>query len=238
MNKKHYFSLYLFCIIACVCLILFAFFGSHAVTVISENSPVLDRRCIVIDAGHGGVDGGAVSCTGVPESQINLEIALMLDDLCHLLGLKTKMIRQTDCSVYTEGSSIASKKISDLKERVRIINNTENAILVSIHQNKFAQSQYSGAQVFYAQTKDSIMLAESIQHAYKEYLNTTNNRKAKKADGVYLMQHIACPGVLVECGFLSNPEEEARLRDPVYQQKLCCVIATACSRFINAEPTA
>lgn len=236
--KNHYFKLLPFCLFVCISLILIAFLGSHTATVLSENAKILDRKCIVIDAGHGGIDGGAVSCTGVPESQINLEIALMLEDLCHLLGMKTKMIRTTDCSVYTEGSSIASKKISDLKERVRIVNKTKNAILVSIHQNKFTQSRYSGAQVFYAPIKDSLILAESIQSTYIEYLNTASSRKVKEADGVYLMQHISCPGVLVECGFLSNPEEEALLRDPVYQQKICCVIASACSWFASVEPTA
>lgn len=236
--KKHYLTLFLPCFVISTSLVLIALWGSRTATVIAENSPILDRKCIVIDAGHGGVDGGAVSCTGVPESQINLEIALRLEDLCHLLGLKTKMIRTTDCSVYTQGSSIASKKVSDLKERVRIINETDNAILVSIHQNKFVQSKYSGAQVFYAPTEDSIALAEAIQNKYKEYLNTVSNRKIKKADGVYLMQHITCSGVLVECGFLSNPEEEIRLRDPIYQQKLCCVIASACSLFANAKSVA
>lgn len=236
--KKHYLPVFLLCVIVSVGLIVIAFLGSHTVTVISENSPVLNRRCIVIDAGHGGVDGGAVSCTGVPESQINLQIALILEDLCHLLGLKTEMIRSSDCSIYTEGDSIAAKKISDLKERVRIINKTENAILVSIHQNKFVQSRYSGAQVFYAPTKDSIILAEAIQNTYTQYLNATSNRKVKRADGVYLMQNITCPGVLVECGFLSNPEEEALLRDRIYQQKMCCVIASACSSFVSAKPTA
>ena len=219
-------------------LLLGTYLGGRAVTVISENAPVKNRKCIVIDAGHGGVDGGAISCTGVLESQINLEIALKLDDLCHLLGLNTKMIRTTDCSIYTQGNSIAAKKVSDLKERVRITNDIENGILVSIHQNKYAESRYSGAQVFYAPTDGSSNLAKSIQDAYMESLNSGSNRKIKKADGVYLMQHITCPGVLVECGFLSNPEEETLLRSAAYQQKICCVIVSACSRFLNTEPSA
>ncbi len=238
INRKLYlriFSVYFFVIAG---LILIAFLGSRTLTVISENSPVENRKCIVIDAGHGGVDGGAMSCTGVPESQINLEISLKLEDLCHLLGLKTIMIRTTDRSVHTEGNSIASKKVSDLKQRVRIANETENAVYISIHQNNFAQSRYSGAQVFYAPTEGSNILAKVIQDTYSECLNSISNRKIKKADGVYLMQHINCPGVLVECGFLSNPEEEALLRSDEYQRKLCCVIASACSRYLNAEPAA
>lgn len=238
MKIKHYFTYSIICIIVISSLLLISFFCSKAITVFSESAPITDRKCIVIDAGHGGNDGGAVSCTGVLESHINLEIALILDDLCHFLGHKTKMIRTTDCSIYTQGNSIASQKVSDLKERVRITNETDNAIIISIHQNKFEQSRYSGAQVFYAPTKDSDVLAKEIQNTFIKCLKTNSNRKIKKADGVYLMQNIKCPGVLVECGFLSNPEEEALLRDPEYQRKVSCVIATACSRFINSKPPA
>lgn len=217
------------------CLLLTAIFGSRAVTVISENAPVTDRKCIVIDAGHGGEDGGAVSCSGVYESQINLEIALKLEDLMHLLGIDTVMIRTTDCSIYTKGDTIAAKKVSDLKERVRIANATENAILVSIHQNQFTESRYSGAQVFYAPTMNSDTLAHAIQAAFIQTLNPGSNRHIKKADGVYLMQHIKCTGILVECGFLSNPTEEGKLRDAQYQQRICCVIATVCSRYLHGS---
>lgn len=233
--KKTYLTLLPAYILIVFCLILGTYLGGRAVTVISENLPTENRKCVVIDAGHGGVDGGAVSCTGVYESQINLEIARKLDDLCHLLGIDTKMIRTTDCSVYTQGNSIASKKVSDLKERVRITNETENAIIVSIHQNKFVQSQYSGAQVFYAPTQDSDILAKTVQDKYTKFLNPASNRKIKKADGVYLMQHINCPGILIECGFLSNPEEEAMLRSNEYQKKISCVIASACSQFLNGQ---
>ena len=106
-------------------LLLVSIFGSKAITTISENAPLTSRKCIVVDAGHGGEDGGAISCTGVYESQINLQIALRLEDLLHLLGIDTVMIRSTDRSVYTSGDTIASKKVSDLKERVRITNGTK-----------------------------------------------------------------------------------------------------------------
>ena len=122
--------------------------GSRAITVWSENAPINGRKTIVIDAGHGGVDGGATSCTGVLESQFNLEIALKLRDFMHLLGIQTCMIRDTDCSVYTQGDTISQKKISDLRERVRLVNSIENCVLISIHQNHFSDSKYSGAQVF------------------------------------------------------------------------------------------
>lgn len=207
--------------------------GSRAVTVIAENAPIQREDTIVIDAGHGGEDGGATSCTGIAESRYNLEIALRLNDLLHLLGHETVMIRTTDTSVYTKGGTIAQKKVSDLRERVRVVNDTEDALLVSIHQNNFPDSRYSGAQVFYASTEDSERLAKQMQTAFVSSLNPGSNRKSKKVSGVYLMEHIDCPGILVECGFLSNPEEEAKLRSGDYQKKICCVIASTLSVFLS-----
>lgn len=213
--------------------ILMAHWGSMAVTVISENIPVERNHRIIIDAGHGGVDGGATSCTGLLESTYNLDIALKLNDLFHLLGYDTVMIRTTDISVYTRGESIAQKKISDLKERVRIANETEGAILLSIHQNNFSDSRYSGAQIFYASTEGSSELARQMQSTMIRTLNPGSNRQSKKSDGVYLMEHIVCPGILIECGFLSNVREEALLRSREYQQKLCCVIASTVDAFLS-----
>ncbi len=201
-----------------------AFWSSNAVTVMVENAPIEGRSCIVIDAGHGGIDGGATSCTGVFESQLNLEIALRLRDLMGFLGYDTTMIRTTDTSIYTEGNTIAAQKVSDLKERVRIVNTTADSLLVSIHQNTFSDSQYSGAQVFYAKDATSRDLAQSVQSALIASLNPDSYRKIKPSQGIYLMQNIIRPGILIECGFLTNPQEEAMLRSREYQQKLICVI--------------
>ena len=209
--------------------------GSRAVTVLSENAPVIDRQTVIIDPGHGGPDGGATSCTGILESQFNLEIALRLRDLMELLGIQTVMIRETDCSVYTQGNTIAQKKVSDLRERVRIVNSTENATLVSIHQNLFSDAKYSGAQVFYANTQGSQELAKKLQSTFIQSVNPDSHRQAKKADGIYLMQNINCTGVLIECGFLSNPNEEYLLRTDSYQKKLCSVIATTLSNHLFAS---
>ena len=210
------------------------FLGDRAVTAMTETAPIERRRVFVIDAGHGGMDGGATSCTGVLESQINLEIALRLDDLMHLLGHETVMIRTTDKSVYTQGDTIAAQKVADLKQRVKIVNETNNAVLISIHQNIFSDGRYSGAQVFYVPDSESKALAEELQSALVSTLNPGSNRKCKKADGVYLMEHIDRPGVLVECGFLSNVEEEAKLRLPSYQQQICAVIAATLSAHFRA----
>jgi N-acetylmuramoyl-L-alanine amidase len=207
--------------------------GSRAVMVISQNMPIEREHCFIIDPGHGGVDGGATSCTGKLESAFNLEISLRLNDLMRFLGYETRMIRKEDISIYTTGETIAQKKMSDLKERVRICAETDGAILLSIHQNTFPDSRYSGAQVFYPPTEGSRELAEALQKALISTLNPGSNRQVKKAEGVYLMAHISCPGVLIECGFLSNPEEESRLRSPEYQKALCCVIAATAAEYAD-----
>lgn len=207
--------------------------GNKAITVLSEGLPIKNRHCIIIDAGHGGVDGGATSCTGKLESGFNLEIALRLDDLFHFLGYETKMIRTEDISVYTKGETIAQKKVSDLKERVRICNETENGILLSIHQNIYSDSRYAGAQVFYTSGEDSKSLAQQLQTSFQTTINPGSKRQIKKAEGIYLMEHIQCTGVLIECGFLSNPEEEAKLRSDTYQKQLCGVIAASVSNFLD-----
>ena len=129
-------------LIIIICMIAFEHWGSKTATTISENAIFENRKTVVIDAGHGGVDGGATSYSGVLESKTNLQIALRLNDLCHLLGIKTIMIRTEDVSVYTSGETIAAKKVSDLKERVRIVNQLENCMLISIHQNYFSDERY------------------------------------------------------------------------------------------------
>lgn len=219
-------------------LVLAVFAGNRAVTVLVEHTPMINRSCVVIDAGHGGVDGGATSCTGVLESALNLEIALRLDDLMHLLGIDTVMVRTTDESIYTQGQTIAAKKVSDLKNRVSIANRENNALLISVHQNFFEDSRYSGAQVFYAKTEGSKDFAKKLQTTFVNTLNPESNRKAKTASGVYLMQHIQCPGILIECGFLSNHDEEAKLRSADYQKKICAVIASETSCYLQIKPTA
>lgn len=204
---------------------------STAATVMAQITPLEGRTCIIIDAGHGGIDGGTTSCTGILESHINLQVSLRLNDMLHLLGYQTKMIRTTDVSVYTEGDSIAAKKVSDLKHRVKIVNDTENALLISIHQNYFEDGRYSGSQVFY--NKEGERLSKELQKDFILNLGSSGTRQAKAAKGIYLMEKVNCPAALIECGFLSNPEEEAKLRDAAYQKNLCSVIACVISRYLN-----
>lgn len=232
-RKKILISMIPIYILVLSALIIIAHWGSKTATVLSQNAIISDRKIVIIDAGHGGMDGGATSCSGVLESKTNLEIALSLRDLMHLLGIKTVMIRTSDISVYTSGETIAAKKVSDLKERVRIVNEYEDCLLISIHQNYFSDSRYSGAQVFYGAAGESKSLAPVMQQALVDNLNPGSNRKAKPADSVYLMQHIKSTGLLIECGFISNPEEDAKLQSKDYQLKLCAVIASVTSRYLN-----
>lgn len=188
------------------------------------------ERVWVVDPGHGGEDGGAVSITGVPESQINLAIAKRLDALLGFYGENCYLMRAEDVSLHDpEAETLREKKVSDLHNRAETVQALEGAVLVSIHQNIFSQSRYHGSQVFYASTQGSQALAEVAQEALRTSLQPENSRQAKPvADNVYLMNHVDCPAVLVECGFLSNPEEETMLRQEGYQTKLAAVLTQVC----------
>ena len=203
--------------------------------VMSQERMIFRTHCVILDAGHGGIDGGAVSCTGKLESAINLEIALKLEPLFKLLGYDTRMIRREDISIHTGGDTIAQKKISDLKERVRVVNETPGGILLSIHQNTFQDSRYSGAQVFYAQTEGSRELADAVQQRLVYTLDPSNERKCKLSAGVYLMEHVERPGILVECGFLSNPQEAELLKPEEYQNKVAFTIFAAINEYLTKK---
>ena len=213
-----------------VLLLLFcAMFATQGVTALSEAMSVWspgDALTVVLDPGHGGEDGGAVSANVVRESDLNLSISLRTRDLLRFLGLPVVMTRETDVSIHSpEAGTISEKKISDLKNRVRIVSEIPNAVLVSVHQNMFAESKYFGTQVFYADTDGSQRMAEELQALFASALEPANHRQAKLCENVYLLSKINCPGVLVECGFLSNPREEALLQTEAYQKKLAAVIA-------------
>ena len=186
-------------------------------------------RALILDAGHGGEDGGAVSITGVPESQINLAIVLKLRDVLGLYGVDPIVLREEDISLHdSEAGTLREKKRSDLKNRVALVEEVEGGTLLSIHQNTYPGSRYHGTHVFYAPTEGSQKLAEHFQNSIKTALQPDNERAVKQIpDTVYIMNHVTCPAILIECGFLTNPGEEALLRDEDYQRKLSAVIAAA-----------
>ena len=186
-------------------------------------------RTLILDAGHGGEDGGAVSVTGALESQLNLSITKRARDLLGFYGISALLTREEDVSLHdASAKSLREKKIADLKFRVNTVQTSDTPLLISIHQNTFQDTRYSGAQVFYAPTNGSADLAEHMQKTLKTALDPSNGRSAKQiADSVYLMNHITCPAILIECGFLTNPEEEARLRSDSYQKKIAAGISSA-----------
>ena len=190
---------------------------------------------IVLDAGHGGEDGGAVSPDGVPESGINLQIVRKAEGLLVFLGRSVRLTRTGEEAIYSpEAQTLREKKVSDLKNRVALINALPHAVLLSIHQNTFSDQKYHGAQAFYAPTEGSQQLAASIQNAIRMTIQPDNSRQEKKiSDSVYLMNHITCPAILVECGFLSNAEEDLLLQSGAYQTKLASALAASCSALAS-----
>lgn len=174
---------------------------------------------IVVDPGHGGNDPGKVGVTGALEKDINLEIAVKLRDYLEEKEMKAVLTREADVSLAEEGAS--STQVSDLKRRVEIIEEEAPEIAVSIHQNSYTDSSVSGAQVFYyGQSQEGQRLAEAIQESLAGTLDPSNHREAKANESYYILKRTSVPTVIVECGFLSNPEEESILQDEAYQDKL------------------
>lgn len=182
---------------------------------------------IVIDPGHGGEDGGAVAVTGHIESHINLSIALKLEQLLLFYGTQPVLLRETDISLHDEGlSTVKERKTSDLKNRVAMVNELGEGLLLSIHQNFYTEAQYTGAQVFYTNdSPETGELAAFMQDLLREHLDPDNTRACKEVDtSLYLLNHVEMPALLIECGFLSNPEEATQLASDHYQQNIACIL--------------
>ena len=179
-------------------------------------------KTIVIDAGHGKPDEGAESSKGTTEAETNLKIALKLQNLLEQSGATVILTRSDENAIYDlDAKTLKQKKISDIHNRVKIGNESSADIFVSIHLNKIPQQQYDGWQTFYnGSNKDSRKLAVSIQNKLNDAIQKENNRIAKTIDNIYIIKHVEIPTTIVECGFLSNPEEERSLLEDEYQNKL------------------
>ena len=205
----------------------------------SENTSVMSEQCeytVVIDAGHGGEDGGAVGRSGIPEKDINLSVSYKLYDMLTLFGVNAVMTREDDRLLYGEGQE-NRKKFYDVRNRVNIVNNSTNPILISVHQNKFPLEKYFGLQVYYSQNNDgSRALANILQNKAKEHLIKGNNRNIKGAGrNIYLLHNLECPAILVECGFLSNREEEALLISSEYQRKISFTVFSSVMDYVSGN---
>ena len=193
----------------------------QALTVETTSTPASDKT-IVIDAGHGSPDEGAESKTGTTEAQINLKIALKVQNLLEQTGSTVILTRSDENGIYNSNTStIKQKKITDIKNRVKIGNESSADIFVSIHLNKIPQQQYYGWQCFFnSKNENSKILAEQLQENLNKSMQKENKRVALKLNSIYIMKNVEIPISIVECGFLSNPEEEKQLQEDEYQNRL------------------
>ena len=195
---------------------------------VQVSQSVADKKIKVsIDPGHGGVDCGAVAGDSTLEKDINLQIALILNDLLKMSGAKVIMTRTEDISIHDESAkTIRAKKVSDIHNRFEIMKNNPEYLFISIHQNKFSDSRYSGAQLFYSPNNaQSVDLARCIQTSFSQYLQKDNEREIKKCStDVYLIYHAESNAVLCECGFLSNKNELENLKNTEYQKQVAICI--------------
>ncbi len=195
-----------------------------------------DGNIIVIDAGHGGMDGGAVGTTGILEKDINLSIAKKLQKIAETNGKKVIMTRTDDQSLSTTDSAkIRNQKRSDLEYRKNLLEENSSAIFISIHLNKFPQESVKGAQVFYANNDKSRSLANIIQKSIKNNIDAENNRVTKPSpENIYIFKNCKSTAIIVECGFLSNIQEEKLLSTEKYQQKIAEAIYKGIYEFIKS----
>lgn len=188
--------------------------------------------CIVIDPGHGGIDGGAIALNGVKESDLNLAIGLKMQKLADFLGIKPVMTRVDD-SMRTDIKSYSEHE--ELVYRTKLANSTPNAVLISIHQNCYPTSQPSGAQVLYAKSEGSRSLGEISHNNIIKLLEPENRRVPEPAPkSLYITSNVTCPSILVECGFISNFSDLEKLSDKSYQTALASVLIGSYIQYINS----
>lgn len=205
---------------------------------VNTNADALKYKTVIIDAGHGGEDGGASSAAGLVEKNVNLEISMMLRDMLRANGVNVIMTREDDRLLYDRNVDFKGrKKKLDLAARLTIADTTPDAIFISIHMNSYTNPKYSGLQVWYSPNDpDSSALAELIQSNNKATLQPENTRKIKSAtSSIFLLDNATCPSVLVECGFLSNPDEAAKFETTEYKQKVAFMLFCSITEFLNGK---
>lgn len=215
-----------------IILIIVAFYNLENFS--DVNTAATDSITIILDAGHGGEDGGAVA-NGIIEKDINLSITKKLGTLLKSAGFSVKYTRTSDTMLNAEGATLRERKISDMKNRLSMFNGSEKNVVISIHQNKFTQEAYSGTQVFYSpNNENSAKLSEAIRENIVALLQPDNKRETKKADrGIYLLYNADTPAILVECGFISNAQEAHKLKDNDYQNKIAFAVFSGLLEYYN-----
>ena len=227
-RKSGYFVPVAVLVLCCLAFLLLSYLSYQKVGEMASNLAARERPAVVIDPGHGGEDGGAQGVSKMLEKDINLAIAKKLEKMLTLSGFHVIMTREEDVSIGEPAlDTVKERKVSDLHNRLGLIEEQGDCIFLSIHQNHFTSSRYYGTQVFYS-TNDpsSEELAEAVRGRVVSLLQPDNTRECKPAtSSIYLLWHAEVPAVLVECGFITNPDEEAQLRDSGYQKKLAEAIA-------------
>lgn len=243
MNRSSFIGIIAFFIISSLCLGALAFFlGSFYPinpSAPTEADATLPKyTTVIIDAGHGGEDGGASSAAGLVEKDVNLDIAQKLADMLRASGINVVMTRNEDKLLYDRNVDFhGRKKKLDMAARLNVMQKTENAVFVSIHMNSYTSPVYSGLQVWYSQnSSDSEVLASIIQSNNQAYLQPDNTRKTKGAtSAIFLLNEATCPAVLVECGFLSNANEAAKFEDEKHRQRVALLLCSSILDFLYSE---
>ena len=219
---------------AALCAALLALPAPDAAAVSGGMAP---ERIVLLDAGHGGADGGAVSDSGVAESGINLAITRRLAGALAFCGQPVLLTREGESALCDDtAATLRQQKVSDTKNRVALINRCPNARLISIHQNMLpGHPDVSGAQAFHNGKGSAEALAACIQQSLNDAVNRREKTAKRIDDSIYLMKHAACPAALVECGFLSNPEETALLQRSDYQIYIAAAIAAGFCQYATNE---
>ncbi|MDE6132068.1 MAG: N-acetylmuramoyl-L-alanine amidase [Oscillospiraceae bacterium] len=222
----------------CACVGVICYAAVKIDTAVTVDSIVASETpIIVLDAGHGGMDGGCSTADGKTEKGINLNILLSVRDMGRLFGYDVDVTRDKDVSIHDKGvTGIRNQKVSDMENRLELFNKYPNAVCISIHQNTFSDPIYSGAQMFYSDKNPaSEQLAGVMQRKFVDNLQPNNQRETKLCGSeLYLCYYCNNPAVMVECGFLSNPDEAAKLTDKSYQQKIAFTVFSGITEFTAA----
>ncbi len=215
--------------------VIFSLIFINRVNDVVGTTVPINNKVIVIDPGHGGVDPGALSNTGILEKDISLNISKKLRRLLEQTGSIVILTREEDVGLYTEKSKTYNeKKNEDLRNRRIMVNKIKPDLFLTIHLNSFSQSRYYGAQTFYQKNSDEgKKLSKFIQEELRRVLDNNNNRVALARDSVYLLREIDSTAILIECGFLSNAREAELLNQPQYQEKIAWAIYTGIIRYYN-----
>jgi N-acetylmuramoyl-L-alanine amidase len=220
-----------------VCFLCLISIETESVSALKTTTDNKGKKIIVIDPGHGGIDGGAVSGKGAVEKYINLKISLKLREKLKEQGYEVIMTREDDKGLYNNIGPVRNMKHEDLHNRCKVKIESDCHMFISVHQNYYTQAQYSGAQIWYAKSQSSKLLGEILQKNLREDLDKENKREAKSAGNAYkiLRCYPQIPSVIIECGFVSNPRESQLLQLDTYQEKIADSVVRSINEYFGTN---